>query len=107
MYQTQVGRIGLLVGDDILDVDGIKAMSLCDADFIIAITSGEEKPQYNFLIRSYSYLFGVAIVLINATGVIASDLHGEICGKSLENHTKITLPVKKSYRLVVTKQRGT
>ena len=107
VYQTQVGRIGLLVGDDILDIDGIKAMSLCDADFIVAITSGEEKPQYNFLIRSYSYLFGVAIVLINSTGVIASDLSGEICGKSLENHTKITLPVKKSYRLVVTKQRGT
>ena len=107
VYQTKVGRIGLLVGDDILDIDGIKAMSLCDADFIIAIINGEEKPQYNFLIRSYSYLFGVSIVLINSSGVIASDLSGEICGKSLENHTKITLPVKKSYRLVVTKQRGT
>lgn len=107
VYQTQVGRIGLLLGDDILDVDGIKAMSLCDADFIVAITSGEEKPQYNFLIRSYSYLFGVPIVLINSTSVIASDLSGEICGKSLENYTKITLPVKKSYRLVLTKQRGT
>ena len=107
VYQTQAGRIGLLIGDDILDVDGIKAMSLCDADFIVAITSGEEKPQYNFLIRSYSYLFGVPILLINSTSVIASDLSGEICGKSLENHTKITLPVKKSYRLVLTKQRGT
>ncbi len=107
VYQTQVGRIGLLVGDDILDIDGIKAMSLCDADFIIALMSGEEKPQYNFLIRSYSYLFGVPIVLINSNTVIASDLSGEICGRSLENQTKITLPVKKSYRLVVTKQRGT
>lgn len=107
VYQTQAGRIGLLIGDDILDVDGIKAMSLCDADFIVAIASGEEKPQYNFLIRSYSYLFGVPILLINSTSVIASDLSGEICGKSLENHTKITLPIKKSYRLVLTKQRGT
>ncbi len=106
VYQTQVGRIGLLIGDDILDIDGIKAMSLCDADFIIAISSGEEKPQYNFLIRSYSYLFGVPIVLINSTSVIASDLSGEICGKSLENYTKITLPIKKSYRIVLTKQRG-
>lgn len=106
VYQTQVGRIGLLVGDDILDFDGIKAMSLCDADFIIAIINGEEKPQYNFLIRSYSYLFGVPIVLITSSSVIASDLLGEICGKSLENQTKITLPVKKSYRLVLTKQRG-
>ena len=107
VYQTQVGRIGLLVGDDILDIDGIKAMSLCDADFIVAIISGEEKPQYNFLIRSYSYLFGLPILLINTTSVLASDLNGEICGRSLENNTKITLPVKKSYRLVLTKQRGT
>ena len=107
VYQTQIGRIGLLIGDDILDIDGIKAMSLCDADFIVAIMSGEEKPQYNFLIRSYSYLFGLPMVLISTTGVIASDLSGEICGKSLENHTRITLPVKKSYRIVSTKQRGT
>ena len=107
VYQTQIGRIGVLIGDDILDIDGIKAMSLCDADFIVAIMSGEEKPQYNFLIRSYSYLFGLPMVLISTTGVIASDLSGEICGKSLENHTRITLPVKKSYRIVSTKQRGT
>ena len=106
VYQTQAGRIGLLVGDDVMDFDAIKAMSLCDADFIVAILGGEEKPQHNFLIRSYSYLFGLPILLITLTGVIASDINGEICGKSLENFTKIPLPIKKSYRLVLTKQRG-
>ena len=44
VYQTEVGRIGLLVGDDIINLDGVKAMSLCDADFIIVIEN-EEKPQ--------------------------------------------------------------
>ena len=37
VYQTEVGRIGLLVGDDIINLDGVKAMSLCDADLIVAV----------------------------------------------------------------------
>ncbi len=106
VYQTQVGRIGVLVGDDILDFEGVRAMSLCDADFIVAIIHSEQKPQHNFLIRSYAYLFGLPILLINSTNTLASDFNGEICGGSLENFTRIPLPLKKAYRLVLTKQRG-
>ncbi len=106
VYQTQAGRIGVLVGDDILDFEGVRAMSLCDADFIVAIIHSEQKPEHNFLIRSYAYLFGLPILLINSTNVLASDYNGEICGGSLENFTRIPLPLKKSYRLVLTKQRG-
>lgn len=106
VYQTQAGRIGVLVGDDILDFEGVRAMSLCDADFIVAIIHSEQKPEHNFLIRSYAYLFGLPILLINSTNVIASDYNGEICGGSLENFTHIPLPLKRSYRLVLTKQRG-
>ena len=106
VYQTEVGRIGLLVGDDIINLDGVKAMSLCDADLIVAVVPTEEKPQYNFLIRAYSYLFGVSIILLSKTGVIASDISGEICGKSVEEKANLIIPTQKRYIVVKSKRRG-
>ena len=106
MYQTSVGRIGLLVSDDIINLDGVKAMALCDADLIIALISTEEKPQHNFLIRAYAYLFGLPILLLSKTGVIASDMSGEICGKSLEQNANLIIPTQKHYMLIKTKRRG-
>ncbi len=106
VYQTEVGRIGLLVGDDIINLEGVKAMSLCDADLIVAVVSTEEKPQYNFLIRAYAYLFGVPVILLSKSGVIASDISGEICGKSVEEKANLIIPTQKQYILVKSKRRG-
>lgn len=106
VYQTSVARIGVVVSDDILSLEGVKAMALCDADIIVAVLCDEEKPQHNFLIRAYSYLFGVPIVMLTKTGVIASDMLGEICGKGFDVISNLIIPVKKQYLIVKSKRRG-
>lgn len=106
VYQTSACKIGVLVGDDIINFDAVRSMSLCDADIIVAITPLEEKPQYNFLIRSYAYLFGVSVLLLSKTGVIASDNQGEICAKSVNDKANLIIPVKREYVLMKTKRRG-
>ncbi len=106
VYQTSVGRIGVLIGDDILDFDGVKAMTICDADIIILVTTESEKEEYNFILRAYSYLFGVPILALTATSVLASDINGEIVCGSRDNITKLILPTKKCFRLITTKRRG-
>lgn len=106
VYQTSACKIGTIVGDDIKNFDAVRSMSLCDADIIIAITPTEEKPQYNFLIRTYSYLFGVPVLLLTKTGVLASDNYGEICAKSIENNANLMIPVKREYTLCKFKRRG-
>ncbi len=106
VYQTSACKIGIVVGDDIKNFDAIRSMSLCDADIIIAITSLEEKPQYNFLIRTYAYLFGLPVLLLTKTGVIASDNQGEICAKSESDKANLIIPVKREYTLCKFKRRG-
>ncbi len=106
VYQTSACKIGAIVGDDIKNFDAIRSMSLCDADIIIAITPIEEKPQYNFLIRTYAYLFGIPVIFLTKTGVIASDNKGEICAKSIEDKSSLIIPVKREYVLYKTKRRG-
>ena len=106
VYQTSRGKIGILIGDDLLDIDAVKAMSICDADFIIAIVSEVEKKEYNFLVRAYAYLFGLPIVVVTQDGFLASDMNGEICGASKNSSLELLLPIKKAYKLVISKKRG-
>ena len=81
-------------------------MSLCDADLIVCIIPEEEKPQHNFLIRAYAYVYGVPFYLLTANSVLASDMLGEIAGKSTSQTSSVILPVKKQYTLLKTKRRG-
>jgi hypothetical protein len=106
VYQTSVGRIGVLIGNDILDYEGVKSMTVCDADIIILVVDENEKEEYNFILRAYSYLFGVPILALTANSVLASDINGEIVCGSRDNITEIILPTKKCFRLITTKRRG-
>ncbi|MBO7214775.1 MAG: hypothetical protein J6V66_04680 [Clostridia bacterium] len=106
VYQTSACKIGIVVDDDIRNYEAVKSMSLCDADLIVIISSSEEKKQHNFLVRAYAYLFGVSVLLITKTGTLASDIHGEICGRSLEQKSHLIIPVKRQYLLTKTKRRG-
>ena len=106
VYQTSACKIGLVVEDDIKNFEAVKSMSLCDADIIVIISSVDEKKEHNFLVRAYAYLFGVSVLLITKSGVLASDIHGEICGKSLEVESNLIIPVKRQYVLTKTKRRG-
>ncbi len=106
IYQTKSYRIGVLVDDDIFDIDSIKAMAMLSADIIIGITSTEEKSQYSVLVRAYSYLFGLPVVICSNNGIIAGDMKGEICGSSKNQEATIIIPIKKNYRICQFKKRG-
>lgn len=106
VYHLNGLKLGVLVAGDLINPEGVKAMSLCDADIIVCVTDCDEKPQHNFLVRSYAYLYGVPFYLLTKTSVLASDIYGEIAGKSLENTSNIIVPTKKQYNLVKFKRRG-
>lgn len=106
VYFTSVGKIGVIVCSDILDSEGVKAMALCDADVIVNVSDFFSKEQEHFLLRAYSYLYGVPIISVTSNCVTASDVNGEICCKSPLKELEITMPLKKQYRLVTNKRRG-
>jgi hypothetical protein len=106
VYFTSIGKIGVIVGSDLLDSDGVKAMALCEADIIICVSDTFSKAEEHFLLRAYSYLYGVPIILVTSNCVMASDINGEISCKSPLKELEITMPIKKQYRLITNKKRG-
>ena len=106
IFQTSQGKVGIIVDEDIFSFESIKAMSICDVDVIIAIIFGEEKPQFNYLIRAYSYLFGIPIVVLSNSSILSSDINGELQGSQKVKDVHTVVYTKKSYRLITTKKRG-
>ena len=106
VYYTSAGKIGVIVGSDLIDGDGIKAMALCEADVIVNVSDFCSKEQDHFLLRAYSYLYGVPIISVTANCVMASNINGEICSKSPLKDLEISMPIRKVYRLVTNKRRG-
>jgi predicted amidohydrolase len=106
IYQTKSYRIGVLVDDDIYDIDSVKSMALLSADIIICIVESQEKQQFSVLARAYSYLFGLPVVICSSSGIIAGDMKGEICGSSFGRESSIIVPIKKNYRNCQFKKRG-
>ena len=106
IYQTKSGKIGVLIDDDVLNYDACRCMTMCDADIIIVISDKQEKFNLDYLIRSYSFLFGIPIILVTPKGIIATDINGEIIKKSEQNEVDVIVPSKKNYTILTTKQRG-
>ena len=106
IYQTKSYRIGVLVDDDIYDIDSVKSMAMLSADIIICVMASEEKQQFSVLARAYSYLFGLPVVICSSNGIIAGDMKGEICGSSYSFESSIIVPIKKNYRMCQFKKRG-
>lgn len=106
IYQTKSGKIGVLIDDDLLNYEAIKCMTMCDADVIVVISDNKDKFKLDYLLRSYSFLFGIPIILVTQQGVIVTDIKGEIIHKSEQNEIDVFVSVKKNFTILTTKQRG-
>ncbi len=106
IYQSQNGKIGVLIDDDLFSVEAVKSMSTCDVDLIVVISDKIDKSQYNYLVRSYSLLFGVPILFLTPNAITVTDCKGEILLNCTETEADIIIPTKKVYTYITTKQRG-
>ncbi len=105
IYQTKNGKIGVLIDDDLYDFDAVKCMSMCDVEVIIILSDKSEKSNLTYLLRAYSLLFGICIIMLTPKSVIYTNSQGEIENNS-ETSKIINLNSKKHYTVTTTKQRG-
>ncbi len=105
IYPTKIGKIGLLVDEDIYNYDAFKCMSMCDADLIVVVTDKQDKQKLDFLIKSYALLLGVNIILLSPNEIISFDHKGELL-LSQTKKTQLTLNTNKTYSLITIKRRG-
>ena len=106
VYNTSVGKIGVLIGSDLYSVDAIKTLSLADADVVFCIFDKVDDFVTEVVIRAYSYLFGIPIALVGDGLVTVSSVDGGVAFSSTKQVATFDVNTDKVYGEVLLKKRG-
>lgn len=93
--KSAVGKMGVLVGRDLICPDLLKSLVICESELIIALYADIYDFSIQNLVPSLSYVYGTPIILAGANGIIAATASGktEFFGKPQKS--KFTLTVKR------------
>lgn len=101
---TSIGKIGVLVGNDMFSPVVVKGMSLFEADILICVFKEVVDFKPSLIARAFSLLYGVPICVCAENFCMAS-LRGETLFSTPDLHVH-EIQTKKTYKEVITRQRG-
>lgn len=105
MYGVGGYKIGLCIENDLLFPDGFKALSLCGCNVILAFLEELKDSLPPLLIRAYSYLYGVPVVMSAGNMAYFSEISGEIASSS-QPFSLFEVTPRNRYRLITTRTKG-
>lgn len=105
VYDTKAGRMGVVVGEDLLVYDVVKALAVCGSEFIVCPYT---KPDGGaaLLLRAWAYSFGLPLFFCAEGYSAAADGTGNLAFSSPQNVTEVEVKPIKEYHLVETRRRG-
>lgn len=105
VYSVGGYKIGLCVENDLLFPDGFKALSLCGCNVIVAFLEEIKDNIPPLLIRAYSYLYGVPVILSAGNMAFFSESSGEIA-TSAQPFTLFEVSPQNRYHVITTRTKG-
>ncbi len=106
VYETSIGNIGLIIGEDLFFTESSKTLSLCNADFIICLFKKQENVMPQVVLRSLSYINGVPMALCSDGYSMLSDIRGNVAFATSQQHFSAELKIEKDYHEIGTRRRG-
>lgn len=105
VYAVTGGKIGVLIGDDILLPESIRSLTDCDVDVVFIINGSCKHGVFLSVLRSQAYLYGVPLISIS-NRMIAVDASGNVIIDSQNSSEVIDVDTKKHFSEVYLKRRG-
>ena len=106
VYDTSKGKIGIIVGEDILFPEVPRILSLCDSEIIISIFGKIYNAIPQVMMRAASYSNGVNICMAAEGYVQISDIKGEIVCALDAKILEYSLEIVKDFHLIQARRRG-
>ncbi len=106
VYDTSVGKVGLLILEDLFFPETSRVLALCDADVIICLFKNLQGSIEQIMLRSNAFANGVAMALCANNYACLSDIKGNVKLASGADIVKTKLKIEKDYRLISSRRRG-
>lgn len=104
-YNVGGFKVGLCIENDLFFPDGIKALSMCGCNLIVGVMEELKDNIPPLLIRAYSYLYGVPVIMCAGNVAFFAETNGEIASSS-RPLTLYEITPKNRYRVVTTRTKG-
>lgn len=104
-YKVNGCKVGLCIENDLLFPDTFKALSLCGCNAVVVILEELRDNIPPLLIRAYSYLYGVPIIMCAGKTAYFADVSGAIA-TSTQSVSLFEISTQNRYHIVTTRTRG-
>ena len=106
VYETAVGRLGVIVAEDLFFPEVAKALSACGSDFLVCPYTAVSGSVESVLIRAHAFCYGTPVFFcgVGYASVAAAD--GTVAFASPESPCELSFQGVKEYHLVETRRRG-
>ena len=105
VYSVGGYKIGLCIENDLHFPDGFKALSLCGCNVIVAFLEEIKNTLPALLIRAYSYLYGIPVIMCAGNMAYYSEITGEIASSS-QPTALFDVDPRNHYRVVTVRTKG-
>ncbi|MCQ2387723.1 MAG: carbon-nitrogen hydrolase family protein [Clostridia bacterium] len=106
VYETSIGKIGIIILDDLYFNQSINVLSLCDADIIVCLQKKLSSLMPQVLLRAGAFLNGVVMALCAENYAMVSNVRGDVVLSGTSNIVKGKIKLDKKYTLITSKGRG-
>ncbi|MGN0823291.1 MAG: nitrilase-related carbon-nitrogen hydrolase [Candidatus Gallimonas sp.] len=106
IYETKVGKIGVVVAEDLYFPQVLQTLSLCGAELAICIFEELNETLEQTLMRAEAFFYGLPVCMCAYGYAQAADVSGRICFASPESPCIYEPEQTKEFHLVETRQRG-
>lgn len=105
LYTVGGCKIGLCIENDLLFPDGLKALTMCGCNVIVAFLEELKDNLPPLLIRSYSYLYGVPVIMCAGNMAYFSEISGAVAS-SAQSTSLFEVNPRNRYHVVTTRTKG-
>lgn len=105
VYETKIGRMGVVVAEDLYFPDGISSLALCGADFVLC-PYGMIEGIESVLCRSSAFFYGIPVGLCGVGYALVAEPSGELAFSSPCSPCYAEVENPSEYHLIETRRRG-
>ena len=106
IYDTDVGKMGVAVAEDLYFAEVVNSLAVCGCDFIVCPFGRVMDSLQTVLLRAYAFRWGVPVLFCGQGYAMLATPAGELTFASPQSPAYFDFDNKKEYHLVETRRRG-